>query len=93
MGAGTMIGGKWFIPPHAVLRYIERVNPHLSYEGALTELIKLSEQAHRVKKWDEEAVLYRGPKPLKIRCLVKEKVKDGMPILLTVYRGRDPGFG
>lgn len=39
--------GCWFITPHAVARYRERVRPNCSYEDALEDLIHESEHAHR----------------------------------------------
>lgn len=79
-----MMGGKWFITPHAVRRYQERIDPTLTYNEALTALIRHSEKARRVKHWRDNLTLYRSGKPQRLRFLVAE---DGST-LVTVYGGR-----
>jgi len=81
--------GCWFVTPHAVEQYRRRVCPGLSYDAALADLVDLSESAHRVKTLPTGAALYRGPKPLRLRCIVAHG--DGpLPALVTVLRGCDP---
>jgi hypothetical protein len=41
---------RWIITPHAVERYIERINPRASYEEALTALAESSCRARFFKK-------------------------------------------
>ena len=89
-----MIAGKWFITPHAVRRYIERVDRSASYEQALAELVRCSERARRVKEIARGVWLYREGKPrrLRFRVAVAPVTADGRPgkpQLLTVMRGHD----
>ena len=78
--------GRWFVTPHAVRRYQERVE-RCSYDTALSALIRHSESAHRVKPW-KGATLYRSGKPQRLRFIVREGGPD-LPVLLTVYGGHD----
>lgn len=73
--------GRWFITPHAVTRYRERIRPKASYAQALGELIAMSASAHRVKVREDGAEEWRGGKPLRLRFRVST---DGQ--LLTVLR-------
>lgn len=90
-----MIAGRWFISPHAVQRYIERIEPGLTYEQALAKLIRVSDKAHRVKPWRNGLILYRGPRPRRLRLMVSEAVTPERPLpqLVTVYAGHDRGWG
>jgi len=83
MGAVVAAVGRWFITPHAVARYIERVDPRASYEVALARLIAESETATRVKEIEPGVALYRGRKPRRLRYRVAE-TGEGLPQLLTV---------
>jgi len=83
-----MARGKWFITPHAVKRYIQRVAPSLTYEEALEELVFMSSKARRIKEMSPGIALYRGGKPLRLRFRVAE-CGDGLPRLLTVMKGHD----
>lgn len=71
--------GRWFITPHAVRRFIARINPGDTYEQALARLIDASERAHLVKVRSDGVEEWRGPKPLRLRFRV---TKAGQ--LLTV---------
>jgi hypothetical protein len=86
-------GGRWFITPHAVRRYIERCPGArlLTYEQALEMLIDESERAHRVKiRRNAGEELWRGGKPWRLRYVVRVDVPAGtLPQLLTVLRGCD----
>ncbi|NMA54998.1 MAG: hypothetical protein GX952_03565 [Firmicutes bacterium] len=90
----TEIGGKWFITPHAVRQYIRRVQPQLSYNDALSVLIKVSEQAKRRRTLKKGIAFYRGPRPEKLRCIVCEQTSADRPLpqLLTVYTYKDPDW-
>jgi len=79
--------GAWFITPHAVRRYIDRIAPHLTYEQALAELIHESERAHMVKVV-EDVEHWRGAKPRRLRFRVSRR-GAGLPQLITVLRGHD----
>lgn len=65
--------GAWFVTPHAVERYREHVPSAalLSYDEALAQLVEVS----RVTRANG-AVLYRGPKPLRLRCVVGPEVES-----------------
>ena len=77
--------GRWFITPHAVKQYIKRFAPCSSYEEALSALIRVSVEARRVKVLPTGLVLYRGPKPRRLRCFLQEGVEaPALPILVTV---------
>lgn len=84
--------GNWFITPHAVERYIQRIRPGITYDQALEDLIAYSGTARRVKEWKLGVDLYRSGRPLRLRLMVGKR-EDGAPQLLTVYAGHDPGFG
>jgi hypothetical protein len=75
--------GRWFITPHAVRRYIERVRPGIAYERALSDLVRLSVKAHHVKAIEGGAELWRGPKPRRLRFIVAQGMA-GKPQLVTV---------
>lgn len=89
-----MIAGRWFITPHAVRRYIERVRPGLDYEQALAEITEHSLTARRVKEIAPGIDLWRGAKPLRLRFRVAADQRRpdgsfGKPQLLTVMGGHD----
>ena len=71
--------GRWFITPHAVRRFIARINPGDTYEQALEQLIAMSERAHRTRVRPDGTEEWRGPKPLRLRFRV---TREGQ--LLTV---------
>ena len=83
-----MTRGRWFITPHAVRRYIERIDPSATFESALEVLISESERAHRVKAVGPDVALYRGAKPRRLRFRVAES-GPGLPQLVTVLRSWD----
>ena len=77
--------GAWFITPHAVRRYRERFAARFTYEEALSELIRASMEARRVKILPTGIVLYRGPKPRRLRFFLQEDVAPpSLPVLVTV---------
>lgn len=89
-----MIAGRWFITRHAVDRYRERIRPGLSYEQALAELIRLSEQSHFVKALDGGIEFWRTGRPhrLRFRVSTRSSARGGKPQLLTVLAGKDYGW-
>jgi hypothetical protein len=94
---GPMIVGKWFITPHAVRRYIERVDHRATYDQALAELVRFSKVARPSKEIKPGIWLYRGGKPLRPRFMfsVSPRRADGspgLPQLITVKAGHDCGF-
>jgi hypothetical protein len=86
--------GRWFITPHAVRRYIERVDRTASYGQALGELVRFSDVARPIKEISPGVWLYRGGRPLRLRFRVASSPvrvdgDPGMPQLLTVIPGHD----
>ena len=89
-----MTAGRWFITPHAVRRYIDRVDRYATYEQALAELVRCSERARCVKEISPGIWLYREGKPrrLRFRVAAAKPLPDGspgMPQLLTLMGGHD----
>ena len=78
--------GRWFITPHAVRRFQQRVAPGLSYNAALSALIEHSESARRCGRKGANT-LYRSGRPQRLRFIVAER-GPGLPQLLTVYGGK-----
>lgn len=74
--------GRWFVTPHAVRRYITRVHPWMTYEQALSAIIKDSMRAHFVRA-DHGSELWRGPKPHRVRYRIASR-EAGLPQLITV---------
>lgn len=80
--------GRWFISPHAVHRYITRVDTRLSYEEALEALIERSE-ASRYQRTVNGVEFWRATGKPRLRFRVAPG-KDGMkPVLLTVLWEHD----
>lgn len=84
--------GRWFITPHAVKRYRERIAPNRSYEEALGVLIRASEKARLVKVSVRGFEYYKGPAPERLRFRVRpaEKSEGDLPVLMTVLPAFDP---
>ena len=83
-----MIDGRWFVGPHPVRRYRDRIAPGLSYEEARNEILREAERARRVKRLPTGATLYRGRKPHRLRFIVDERARP-LPSLVTVLGGWD----
>jgi len=81
--------GRWFITPHAVRRYIERISPGSTYEQALAFLIDQSETAHPTGWVAADVLQYRAPRPLRLRYRVRHGQDGGLPQLLTVLPEHD----
>lgn len=80
--------GRWFVTPHAVHRYIERIDRTADYDTALAFLVSQSEVAHAVKQIEPGVWLYRGTKPRRLRFRVSTR-GPGLPQLLTVLGAFD----
>lgn len=79
--------GRWFATPHAVERYRE-ITPGLTYEAALADLVRASEDAHVVRTLPTGALLCRGPRPRRLRYVVRNPSELGaLPQLVTVLPG------
>lgn len=61
----------WVITAHALIRYVERIRPQISYQKAAKELERHLAGAHRVKELASGIETWRGPKPRRIRLRVK----------------------
>lgn len=84
-----MIPGRWFISPHAVRRYRERLRPRLTYEQALVELVRMASGARYVRRLDSGLELWRlGPS--RVRGIVGPGVGP-LPVLVTVLAGGASG--
>lgn len=80
--------GPFFITPHAVNRYRERVHRGISYERALGELIEQAWRAHYVKDY-HAGQYWRGPKPMRLRLIVAPSTGDELPQVVTVLPAAD----
>jgi hypothetical protein len=76
------VSGRFFVTPHAVARYQERVHRGISYERALGEILEAAERAHYVKDYNG-GQYWRGPKPMRLRLLVNNAI-EGLPQIVTV---------
>lgn len=93
--------GPWFVTPHAVLRFAQYALgwhgsdeiplPEPLYQCALAGIIREGAAAHVVRSYPPKeghgaAVLWRGPKPRRLRYVVAAAVEAGrtLPALLTV---------
>lgn len=82
--------GKFFVTPHAVHRYQERVHHGISYEKALSEIIEEAERAHYVKPYKGGAQCWRGAKPMRLRLVVSPPNGKGkLPQIITVLPASD----
>lgn len=90
-GASVSAAGQFFITPHAVRAYQRRWRRDLSYEDALTELIRISDGARRIKTRRNGAIEFRGPSPARLTLIVSD-VRPGLPQLLTVLPRHDGRF-
>jgi len=75
--------GRWFVTPHALARFRELVP--LDDTRALSALIRESETAHIVRQLDNGACVMRGPRPHRLRFIVRPAPEPGsLPQLVTV---------
>lgn len=91
--ARTGAVGRWFVTPHAVRRYIERVDHRVAYRVALGALIHEGTQARFVKVVEytsatgQPVELWRGKKPRRLRFYVTQNPGELRPTLITVLKG------
>jgi len=81
--------GRFFVTPHAVERYRERVHRGISYERALEEILSECDRAHYVKDYVGGKQYWRGPKPMRLRLLVAPSVGSELPQLVTILPASD----
>jgi hypothetical protein len=81
--------GRFFVTPHAVERYQERVHRGICYDRALREILEICERAHYVKDYHGGAQYWRGPKPMRLRLLVAPAVGDELPQVITILPAAD----
>jgi hypothetical protein len=81
--------GRWFVTPHAVARYRDRVLPYpVSYATALARIIYLSARAHLVRVRPDGIEDWRcGRRDGRIRFRVQPARGAELPQLLTVLPG------
>lgn len=78
--------GRYFITPHAVHRYVERVMPGLTYEQALGDMINALERTTSSPKRLRDGMLrVRVRKPRDWFALVSDR-GPGLPQVVTVMR-------
>lgn len=79
--------GRWFITPHAVRRYVERIDPRASFEVALATLIDHGERARFLRATTGERgpiEIWRGPRPRRLRFVVAPaRSAEEKPQMLT----------
>lgn len=83
--------GRWFVTPHAVEQFSARAagwERASTYEHTLATIIDESRRAHIVKILQSGAELWRGPKPRRLRYIVRPGA-DGLPALVTVLSTYD----
>lgn len=87
----SSVTGLWLITAHALIRYVERIRPGISYDRALEELKFHCLGAHPVKELPNGIEVWRGPNPRRIRLRVERA--NGRLELVTVmpaYDGLEP---
>jgi hypothetical protein len=81
------MGATWMITEHALIRYVERVRPGISYALAAKELERHCAGAHFVKQLPSGVEYWRGPKPRRVRLRVHRR--DDRLELVTVQTAFD----
>lgn len=88
------VKGRWFVTPHAVKRFRERVPgaQSMSYERALAAIISDSERAHFVRVERDGTELWRVGKPHRTRYRIYPSEREGvLPQCVTVLAGCERG--
>lgn len=85
-----MIYGDVFITPHAVRQYQARARAGwgMGFEQARAHLVEQVAKARAIKPTGCGAVLFRGPKPERLRLLIGPG-EGSMPALVTVLTRSD----
>lgn len=81
--------GRFFLTPHAVRRYMERLAaPGLTYEQALGALLREIEGAHRVRDGRAGCAIWRTGRPGRLRLIVDE-TQHPLPAVVTILPSHD----
>jgi len=93
-GARRSIAGMWYVTPHAVARYRQRVRS-CSRDDARAELIALSSRARFVRPLEDGCEMWRGPRrgPSGGLRLIVGPGEGDLPALLTVLGEHDDATG
>jgi hypothetical protein len=87
-----MIEGPFFITPHAIERYQQRVDVSCNRKEAFDALLRISKVARFAKELPPrngvKCEQWRGPKPDKIRLIVVHNARG--PAVVSVKKG--PGW-
>jgi hypothetical protein len=75
----------FFVTPHAIERYTQRVHRGIQYEQALSEILQEARGAHYVKNYGS-AEYWRCGKPMRLRLIVG-RVNPGLPQIMTILPG------
>lgn len=79
--------GRFFVTPHAIERYTERIEPGLSYEESLGRMIRDLDGAKKVRdlapRDGVRCELWRGPRPRRTRYVIGY-AEGGLPQVVTV---------
>jgi hypothetical protein len=82
------VAGKFWVTPHAVHRYIERVHRGIDYDRALSEIVDASETAHYVKDYNGGQYWRCSRSFGRLRLLVNDCF-DGLPQIVTILSASD----
>lgn len=84
--------GRWFVTPHAVHRFRQRVpgGAAMSFETAQAAIVADSLRAHHVRSYADGSELWRAGRPLRTRYIVRPQ-SNGLPVLQTVLAGCERG--
>lgn len=82
-----MIAGRYFVTPHAVRRFQQRVAPRLSYRQALGTIIRCLEETtcEPVPLHHEPGWMIRVRRPYNFRAVVR-LAEDGTMVVATILR-------
>lgn len=80
--------GRFFVTPHALRRYIERIRPGMCEREAREELLRYAARAKVVRRTRNKGVLMRAPRPLRFRFVVGPGT-GVLPAILTVLPPHD----
>lgn len=82
-----MIAGRYFVTPHAVRRFQERIAPWMSYSQALGTIIRCLEETtcRPTPLHHEPGLMIRVRRPYNFRAVIKPS-EEGAPVVATILR-------